>query len=227
MPEPLLRYRTASFVGFVGIFLFAMAALVPLPALGAAETLAHGIAWIGVVAAAVMMGRAWWSLAPAIFGGRMPLLGFVLLVLFVTWVWVWFAIVLVKCEGVIRTCGQWRLTLDIGGLVMWATLAWVVWWRTHRWGISLLLIAGSIGTRLPIYVPTLPLGTRALGVIILSAGLILALVALFRSAERRPHMEMSASTFFAEGWVRLLLVLAGIGVLLVLTIPYLLSFLAR
>jgi hypothetical protein len=226
MPERLLRYRTTSFVGFVGIFVFAIAGLARLPSLGAAEGIAHGIAWIGVVLAAVIMGRAWWNLAPEIFGGRMPVLGFVLLVLFVTWVWVWFAIVLVKCEGNLRTCGQWRLALDIGGLVMWASLAWVVWWRTRGWAISLLLIVGSIGTRLPIYVPTLPLGSRALGIIILSLGLILALIALFRSAEKRPHVEVSAHTLFAAGWFRLVLVLAGIGTLLVVSVPYLMSWLA-
>src|SRR5215467_1270455 len=99
MPERLLRYRTTSFIGFVGIFICAMIGLAHLPGLGAAESAAHGLAWIGVILAAVIMGRAWWNLAPEIFGGRMPLLGFVLLVLFVTWVWVWFAIVLVKCEG--------------------------------------------------------------------------------------------------------------------------------
>lgn len=226
MPQRLLKYRTTSFIGFVGIFLFAMVGLASLPALGAAEPVVHGLAWIGVVAAAVIMGRAWWKLAPAIFGGRMPLVGFVLLVFFVVWVWVWFAIVLVKCEGNIRTCGPWRLALDIGGLVMWATLAWVVWWRTRAWAISLILIAGSICTRLPIYVPTLPLGTRALGVIILSVGLILALVSLFRSADRPPSVELGAHMLFAAVWFRLVLVLAAIATLLVLSVPYLLSLLA-
>src|SRR5215470_14201847 len=224
MPERLLRYRTTSFIGFVGIFLFAIVGLANLPSLGAAESIAHGIGWIGVAAAAILMGRAWWNLAPVIFGVRMPLFGFVLLVFFVTWVWVWFAIVLVKCEGILRTCGQWRLALDVGGLVMWTTLAWVVWWRTRAWGISLLLIVGAIGTRLPIYIPTLPLGSRALGIIILSLGLILALIALFRSAERRPHV--GTHTFFEAGWFRVVLVLAGIGTLLVVSVPYLLSWLA-
>ena len=224
MTERLLRYRTTSFIGFVGIFICAMIGLARLPSLGAGESVAHGLAWIGVILAAVIMGRAWWNLAPEIFGGRMPLLGFVLLVSFVTWVWVWFAIVLVKCEGNLRTCGQWRLALDLGGLVMWATLAWVVWWRTRGWGISLLLIVGAIGTRLPIYIPTLPLGSRALGIIILSLGLILALIVLFRSAERRPHV--GTHTFFAAGWFRVVLVLAGIGTLLVVSVPYLLSWLA-
>jgi len=224
MPERLLRYRTTSFIGFVGIFICAMIGLANLPSLGAAESVAHGLAWIGVILAAVIMGRAWWNLAPEIFGGRMPLLGFVLLVFFVTWVWVWFAIVLVKCEGNLRVCGQWRLALDVGGLVMWATLAWVVWWRTRGWAISLLLIVGAIGTRLPIYIPTLPLGSRALGIIILSLGLILALIVLFRSADRRPHV--GTHTFFEAGWFRVVLVLAGIGTLLVVSVPYLLSWLA-
>src|SRR5215471_10644689 len=208
MPERLLRYRTTSFIGFVGIFICAMIGLANLPSLGAAESVAHGLAWIGVILAAVIMGRAWWNLAPEIFGGRMTLLG----------------IVLVKCEGNLRVCGQWRLALDVGGLVMWATLAWVVWWRTHGWAISLLLIVGAIGTRLPIYIPTLPLGSRALGIIILSLGLILALIALFRSAERRPHV--GTHTFFEAGWFRVVLVLAGIGTLLVVSVPYLLSWLA-
>jgi len=85
---------------------------------------------------------------------------------------------------------------------------------------------GAIGTRLPIYVPTLPLGSRALGIIILSLGLILALVVLFQSAERRPHVEPGAHTLFAAGWFRLMLVLAGLGTLLVVSVPYLLSWLA-
>src|SRR6267143_6075123 len=78
---------------------------------------------------------------------------------------------------------------DLGGLAIWGTLAWVVWWRTGGWVIAALLIAGSICTRLPIYIPSLPLGTRALGVIILSLGLILALISLFTSAERPPRPE--------------------------------------
>jgi len=224
MPERLLRYRTTSFIGFVGIFLFAIVGLANLPSLGAAESLAHGIAWIGVAAAAILMGRAWWNLAPVIFGSRMPLFGFVLLVFFVTWVWVWFAIVLVKCEGNLRTCGQWRLALDVGGLVMWTTLAWVVWWRTRAWVISLLLIVGAIGTRLPIYL-NLPLGTRALGVIILSLGLILALVALFRSAHRMPA-EPGTHTLFAASWFRLVLILVAVGTLIVLCVPYVMSWFA-
>ncbi len=227
MPQRLLKYRTTSFIGFVGIFLFAMVGLARLPALGAAESVAHGLAWVGVVAAAVIMGRAWWNLAPEIFGGRMPLFGFVLLVFFVAWVWVWFAIVLVKCEGNLRTCGPWRLALDIGGLVMWTTLAWVVWWRTRGWVISLLLIVGSLCTRLPIYMPSLPLGTRALGIIILSVGLIVALISLFSAAERRPAVGPSTHTLFAAGWFRLLLVIAVIGTFLVVSVPYLLSLRAR
>src|SRR5262249_60219422 len=109
MTERLLRYRTTSFIGFVGIFICAMIGLARLPSLGAGESVAHGLAWIGVILAAVIMGRAWWNLAPEIFGGRMPLLGFVLLVSFGTWGWVGFAIVLVECQGNLRTCGDWRL----------------------------------------------------------------------------------------------------------------------
>src|ERR1700682_3894575 len=151
MPQRLLPYRTASFVGFVGIFLFAVVALVRLPWLSPVETPAHLLAWIGVVAAAVIMGRAWWNLAPEVFGGRMPLVAFVLLVVFVAWVWVWFAIVLVKCEGSLRTCGPWRLALDVGAFAIYATLAWVVWWRTRLWLIVALLLLGNIGARLPIH----------------------------------------------------------------------------
>jgi len=99
----------------------------------------------------------------------------------------------------------------------------VVWWRTRGWVISLLLIVGSICTRLPIYVPSLPLGTRALGVIILSVGLIVALISLFRSAEKRPSAKLGTHTLFATGWFRLLLVIAAIGTLLVVSVPYLLS----
>jgi len=226
MPDRLLRYRTTSFIGFVGIFLFAIAGLARLPALGAAETVAHGLAWIGVIAAAAIMGRAWWNLAPEIFGGRMPLFAFVLLVFFVTWVWVWFAIVLVKCEGVLRSCVQWRPALDVGGLAIWATLAWVVWWRTRGWVIAALLIAGSIATRLPIYVPDLPLWTRPLGITVLSLGLILALVALFSSAERPQRTKATAHTLFAAAWFRLVLIFAALGTLLVVSVPYLLSWLS-
>ena len=223
MPQRLLPYRTASFVGFIGIFLFAVIALARLPALGPAETPVRGLAWIGVVAAAVIMGRAWWSLAPEIFGTRMPLAAFVLLVLFVAWVWVWFAIVLVKCEGYIRTCGPWRLALDIGALAMWATLAWVVWWRTRRWLVAALLVLGSIGARLPIHVSGLP-WIRPLGITVLSGGLVLALVALFSSAEK-PRADPGTHTLFAAGWFRVVLVVAALGTFLALSVPYLLSWL--
>src|SRR3990167_5569401 len=128
MPQRLVPYRTGALVGFVGIFLFAVMALARLPALGPAETPVRGLAWIGVVAAAVIMGRAWWSLAPEIFGTRMPPAGFVLLVLFVAWVWIWFAIVLVKCEGTIRTCGPWRLAPAAGAGALRATLGLGPWW---------------------------------------------------------------------------------------------------
>jgi hypothetical protein len=211
-------------VGFVGIFLFAVIALAHLPALGPAEAPVHGLAWIGVVAAALMMGRAWWNLAPEIFGTRMPLPAFILLVLFVAWVWIWFAIVLVKCEGSVRTCGPWRLALDVGALAMWATLAWVLWWRTRRWLVAALLLLGNIGAHLPIYVSGLPPWIRPLGIIMLSAGMILALVALFSSLEK-PRAEPGTHTLFAAGWFRLVLVVAALGTLLVLSVPYLLSWL--
>ena len=222
MPQRLLPYRTASFVGFVGIFLFAVIALARLPALGPAEAPVHGLAWLGVVGAMILMGRAWWNLAPEIFGRRMPLVGFVLLVLFVSWVWLWFAIVLVKCEGSVRACGAWRLPLDVGALAIYTTLAWVVWWRTRRWSIATLLVAGSIGARLPVHMEGLPAGTRALGITVLSVGLILALVALFRSAEKL-RAEAGTHTLFAAGWFRVLIVVAALGTLLILSVPYLLS----
>jgi hypothetical protein len=222
MPHRLLPYRTTSLVGFVGIFLFAVIALARLPALGPAEAPARGLAWIGVVAAAVLMGRAWWNLAPEVFGGRMPLAAFVLLVLFVTWVWLWFAIVLVKCGGSIRACGPWRLALDVGAFAMWATLAWVVWWRTRRWMIAALILLGNIGSRLPIYLPGLPSWIRPLGIAALSVGLIVALVALFSSAEKR-RAQPGPPPLFAAGWVRVLLVAAALGTLLILSVPYLLG----
>jgi hypothetical protein len=224
MPQRLLPYRTASFVGFVGIFLFAVIALARLPALGPAETPVHALAWIGVLAATVIMGRAWWNLAPEIFGTRMPLTAFILLVLFVAWVWVWFAIVLVKCEGTIRTCGPWRLALDVGALAMWATLAWVVWWRTRRLLVAALILLGNIASRLPIYVSGLPPWIRPLGIIMLSGGMILALVALFSSVEK-PRAEPGTHTLFAAGWFRVVLVVAALGTLLILSVPYLLTWL--
>ena len=224
MPQRLLRYRTASFVGFVGIFLFAVVGLARLPALGPAEVVVRGLAWIGVVAAALIMGRAWWQLAPEIFGTRMPLAGIVLLVLFVAWVWVWFAIVLVKCEGSLRACGPWRLALDLGAFAMYSTLAWVVWWRTRYWIIAALILLGNIGTRLPLHVPGLPPWIRPVGITMLSGGLILALVALFSSAEKR-RVEVGSHTFFLAGWFRVLLVVAALGTLLILSVPYLLSWL--
>jgi len=225
MPQRLLPYRTASFVGFVGIFLFAVVGLAHLPAFGSAETLVHGLAWIGVAAAAALMGRAWWNLAPEVFGARMPLVGFVLLVLFVAWVWVWFAIVLVKCEGSLRTCGSWRLALDVGAFAMYATLAWVVWWRTGHWTIAALILIGNLCARLPLHLTGLPPWLRPLGIIMLSAGLILGLVALFSSAEKRRVEELGSHTFFLAGWFRVVLVVAVVGTLLILSVPYLLSWL--
>ena len=224
MPQRLLPYRTASFVGFLGIFLFAVIALARLPALGTAETPVHALAWIGVVAAAVIMGRAWWNLAPEIFGTRMPLAPFVLLVLFVAWVWIWFAIVLVKCEGSVRSCGPWRLALDVGAFAMYATLAWVVWWRTRRRLVAALVLLGSIGARVPIHVPGLPPWVRPLGIIVLSWGLILALVALFSSAAK-PLAEPGSHTFFGAGWFRGVLIVTALGTLLILSVPYLLTWL--
>ena len=225
MPQRLLPYRTASFVGFVGIFLFSIVGLARMPAFGQVETLVRSLAWVGAAAAAVLMGRAWWKLAPEIFGSRMPLVGFVLLVLFVTWVWVWFAIVLVKCEGSLRTCGSWRLMLDVGAFAMYATLAWVVWSRTGHWAIAALILLGNVGSRLPLHVSGLPLWFRPLGIVMLSAGLILGLVALFSSAEKR-RVELGSHTFFLAGWFRVLLAVAALATLLILSVPYLLGLLA-
>lgn len=224
MPQRLLPYRTASFVGFVGIFLFAVVGLVQLPVFGPAEPFVHGLAWVGVLAAAVLMGRAWWNLAPEVFGARMPLVGFILLVLFVAWVWVWFAIVVVKCEGSVRTCGSWRLALDFGAFAMYCTLAWVVWWRTGHWTIAAMILLGTIGARMPLHVPNLPIWMRPLGIAALSTGLVLGLVALFSSADKR-LAELGPDTFFQAGWFRAVLVIAAVGTLFILSVPYLLSLL--
>jgi hypothetical protein len=59
---------------------------------------------------------------------------------------------------------------------------------------------------------------------VLSAGMILALVALFSSLEK-PRAEPGTHTLFAAGWFRLLLVVAALGTLLVLSVPYLLTWL--
>jgi hypothetical protein len=211
-------------VGFVGIFLFAVVGLAHLPVFGSAETFVHGLAWIGAAAAAVLMGRAWWKLTPEIFGARMPVVGFVLLVLFVAWVWIWFAIVLVKCEGSLRGCGSWRLALDVGAFAMYSTLAWVVWWRTRQWAIAALILLGNVGARLPLHVSSLPGWVRPLGIATLSAGLILGLIALFSSAEKR-RVELGTHTFFLAGWFRALLAIAALGTLLILSVPYLLGLL--
>jgi hypothetical protein len=84
MPQRLLPYRTASFVGFIGIFLFAVIALARLPALGPAEAPVHGVAWIGVVAAVSWAGPGGTRAGNL----RIPYAhrSFVLLVLFVSWV---------------------------------------------------------------------------------------------------------------------------------------------
>jgi hypothetical protein len=128
-------------------------------------------------------------------------------------------IVLVKCEGSVRSCGPWRLALT------WAllcALAWIVWWRGR--GIAALLVLGSIGGRLPIHVPGVPPWTRPLGIIALSSGMILALVALFSSAAKA-HTEPGSHTFFAAGWFRGVLIVAALGTLLILSVPYLLTWL--
>jgi hypothetical protein len=108
---------------------------------------------------------------------------------------------------------------------MWATLAWVVWWRTRRWLVAALLLLGNIGARLPIHVSGLPPWIRPLGIIALSGGMILALVALFSSVEK-PRAEPGTHTFFGAGWFRGVLIVAAVGTLLILSVPYLLSWLS-
>jgi hypothetical protein len=107
---------------------------------------------------------------------------------------------------------------------MYATLAWVVWWRTRRWLVAALVLLGNIGTRLPIHVSGLPPWIRPLGIIVLSGGLILSLVALFSSAAKA-HAEPGSHTFFAAGWFRVVLIVAALGTLLILSVPYLLTWL--
>ena len=108
---------------------------------------------------------------------------------------------------------------------MYATLAWVVWWRTRHWTIAALILLGNIGARLPLHVPGLPPWVRPLGITTLSVGLILALVALFSSAEKG-RVELGSHTFFLAGWFRVVLVVAVVGTLLILSVPYLLSWLS-
>jgi hypothetical protein len=226
MPHRVKPYRLASFVGFLGIFLFASVGLMQLPALGQAETAVRGLAWIAVAAAIALLARAWWNLALEIFGTRMNTAAFVLLVAFVAWVWIWFAIVVVKCEGSLPACGAWRPMVDVGALIMWVTFAWVVWWRTERWIFSVLLLAGSIMARLPIYVKDLPAGTRPVGVCVLSLGLVLSLAALFRKA---PDIESSSGSdrFFQAGWFQAVLVVTAFATLVVVSLPYILTWLGR
>ena len=142
---------------------FASIGLMQLPTLGQAETPVRGLAWVAVAAAIALLARAWWNLALEVFGSRMSTVAFALLVAFVAWVWIWFAVVVVKCEGSLPACGAWRPMVDVGALTMWATFAWVVWWRTERWIFSALLLVGSVLTRLPIYVKDLPPSTRPFG----------------------------------------------------------------
>ena len=48
---------------------------------------------------------------------------------------------------------------------------------------------------------------------------------LFRSAEKRPTVGLGTHTVFAAAWFRMVLVLAAIGTLLVVSVPYLLGLL--
>jgi len=226
MPHRVRPYRLASLVGFIGIFLFASIGLMQLPTLGQAETPVRGLAWVAVAAAIALLARAWWNLALEVFGSRMSTVAFALLVAFVAWVWIWFAVVVVKCEGSLPACGAWRPMVDVGALTMWATFAWVVWWRTERWIFSALLLVGSIMARLPIYVKGLPEGTRPLGIVVLSVGLLLSLVALFHKA---PEIEPASASdrFFQAGWFQAVLVVTALATLVVVSLPYILTWLHR
>ena len=226
MPHRVRPYRLASLIGFVGIFLFASIGLMQLPALGLAETPVRGLAWVAVAAAIALLARAWWNLALEVFGSRMSTVAFVLLVAFVAWVWIWFAVVVVKCEGSLPACGAWRPMVDVGALTMWATFAWVVWWRTERWILSALLLVGSALTRLPIYVKDLPPSTRPFGIFVLSLGLVLSLASLFRKA---PELEGSTGSdrFFQAGWFQAVLVVTALATLVVVSLPYILTWLGH
>jgi len=226
MPHRVRPYRLASLIGFVGIFLFASIGLMQLPTLGQAETPVRGLAWVAVAAAIALLARAWWNLALEVFGSRMSTVAFVLLVAFVAWVWIWFAVVVVKCEGSLPACGAWRPMVDVGALTMWATFAWVVWWRTERWILSALLLVGSALTRLPIYVKDLPPSTRPFGIFVLSLGLVLSLASLFRKA---PELEGSTGSdrFFQAGWFQAVLVVTALATLVVVSLPYILTWLGH
>ena len=95
---------------------------------------------------------------------------------------------------------------------------------THLWIIAVLILLGNVGARLPLHVPGLPPWVRPFGISLLSAGLILALFALFSSAEKR-RVELGSHTFFLARWFRVVLVVAALGTLLILSVPYLLSWL--
>ena len=159
-------------------------------------------------------------------GGLAAVGALALLVAFVAWVWIWFAVVVVKCEGSLPACGAWRPMVDVGALTMWATFAWIVWWRTERWILSALLLVGSIMARLPIYVKGLPEGTRPLGIVVLSVGLLLSLVALFHKA---PEIEPASASdrFFQAGWFQAVLVVTALATLVVVSLPYILTWLHR
>ena len=87
------------------------------------------------------------------------------------------------------------------------------------------MLIGNIGARLPIHVSGLPPWIRPLGIIALSWGLILALVALFSSAAKA-HAEPGPPTLFAAGWFRAVLIATALGTLLILSVPYLLTWLS-
>jgi hypothetical protein len=116
--------------------------------------------------------------------------------------------------------------VDVGALTMWATFAWVVWWRTERWILSALLLVGSILTRLPIYVKDLHASTRPFGIFVLSLGLVLSLAALFRKA---PEIEGSSGSdrLFQAGWFQAVLVVTALATLVVVSLPYILVWLGH
>ncbi len=226
MPYRVRPYRMASFVGFLGIFLFAAVGLMQLPALGHAEIPVRGLAWIAVAAAIALLARAWWNLALEVFGNRMNLAAFILLVAFVSWIWIWFAVVVVKCRGTLPACGAWRPMVDVSAFAMWATFAWVIWWRTEQWLLSVLILVGSVMARLPIYLTDLPRATRPLGIVLLSVSLVVALAALFRKA---PEIEPSSGSdrVFQAGWFQATLVVTAVAILVVISLPYFLTWLRR
>jgi len=85
---------------------------------------------------------------------------------------------------------------------------------------------GSVLTRLPIYVKDLPPSTRPFGIFVLSLGLVLSLASLFRKA---PELEGSTGSdrLFQAGWFQAVLVVTALATLVVVSLPYILTWLHR